>query len=516
LNIIHKEDGMRLLFVSSEVYPFAKTGGLADVSEALPRALANLGADVRILMPAYGCALRRASRPQPIADLSGILGVQGARLLSTRLPGSDIPVWLADAPELFHRDGLYQNSEGQDWPDNARRFAFLSHVAARIGEGTLEPRWQPEVIHANDWHTGLVPLLVSAQAKTHPPCVFTMHNLAFQGLFPAEDVAGLDLPEGSFTPDGAEYFGKISFLKAGIRFADKLTTVSPTYAREILTNDYGFGLDGLLRARASDLTGILNGADYGIWDPAHDAFLSTHYDFSGLNGKKHCKAALQRELGLTPNPDLPLLAFISRMTEQKMADVLLELMPTLAQQNLQLCVLSDGDHELEQRFRQVAHGHTGTFAVRIGYQEPLAHRMQAGADMLLAPARFEPCGLTQIYALRYGTVPVVRATGGLADTVVDTSRASISDGSATGFVFAEPSVAGLREAILRAVAIYREPLAWRRLQLNDMKQDFSWQRSANTYLSLYQSLTAPAREAASEASVAGNPKSELAIEQALA
>ena len=506
---------MRLLFVSSEVYPFAKTGGLADVSEALPRALANLGADVRILMPAYGCALRKISRPQPIADLSGILGVQDARLLSARLPGSDIPVWLADAPELYHRDGLYQNSQGQDWPDNARRFAFLSHVAARISIGALEPRWQPDVLHANDWHTGLVPLLVSAHSQRRPACVFTLHNLAFQGLFPAEDVAGLDLPPGSFSPDGAEYYGKISFLKAGSRFADKLTTVSPTYAREILTDEYGFGLDGLLRARASELTGILNGADYGIWDPAHDAFLPTNYDFSGLNGKKLCKATLQRELGLAANPDLPLLAFISRMTEQKMADVLLELMPKLAQQNLQLCVLSDGDHELERRFREMANGHASTFAVRIGYEEPLAHRMLAGADLLLAPARFEPCGLTQIYAMRYGTVPVVRATGGLADTVVDTSRTSISDGTATGFVFAEPSVAGLWEAILRAVAFYREPLAWRRLQLNDIKQDFSWHRSANTYLSLYQSLIARAPEAVSGGG-GTSPESEPAIEKAMA
>ncbi len=507
---------MRLLFVSSEVYPFAKTGGLADVSEALPRALANLGADVRILMPAYGCALRKLSRPQPIADLSGILGVKDARLLSARLPGSDIPVWLADAPELYHRDGLYQNNRGEDWPDNARRFAFLSHVAARIGKGALAPRWQPDVIHANDWHTGLVPLLVSASTEPGPACVFTLHNLAFQGLFPAEDVAGLDLPQDSFTPDGVEYYGKISFLKAGIRFADKLTTVSPTYAREILTDDYGFGLNGLLRARASDLTGILNGADYGIWDPAHDAFLPTNYDFSGLTGKKLCKLALQRELGLSANPDLPLLAFISRLTEQKMADVLLELMPKLARQELQLCVLSDGDHELERRFRQVARAHAGTVAVRIGYQEPLAHRMQAGADLLLAPARFEPCGLTQIYAMRYGTVPVVRATGGLADTVVDTSRISISDGTATGFVFAEPSTADLGEAITRALAFYREPLAWRRLQLNDMKQDFSWQRSANTYLSLYQSLTGRFREELRRTPAHTSLAGASAIEKALA
>ncbi len=506
---------MRLLFVSSEVYPFAKTGGLADVSEALPRALANLGADVRILMPAYGCALRTVSRPQPIADLSGILGVQDARLLSARLPGSDIPVWLADAPELYQRDGLYQNSQGEDWPDNARRFAFLSHVAARIGLSALEPRWQPDVIHANDWHTGLVPLLVSAHAQ-RPACVFTLHNLAFQGLFPAECVAGLDLPPGSFSPDGAEYYGKISFLKAGIRFADKLTTVSPTYAREILTEEYGFGLDGLLRSRASNLTGILNGADYGIWDPTYDASLPANYDFSGLNGKKLCKATLQQELGLARNPDLPLLAFISRMTEQKMADVLLEIMPKLAQQNLQLCVLSDGDHGLEQRFREMAHAHTGTFAVRIGYQEALAHRMLAGADLLLAPARFEPCGLTQIYGMRYGTVPVVRATGGLADTVVDTSRTSISDGTATGFVFADPSVAGLWEAILRAVAFYREPLAWRRLQLNDMKQDFGWHRSANAYLSLYQSLTADLPAVTSGVAVVAGSKPEPATEKATA
>lgn len=507
---------MRLLFVSSEVYPFAKTGGLADVSEALPRALANLGTDIRILMPAYACVLRQVSRAQPIADLSGILGVACARLLSARLPGSDIPVWLADAPELYDREGLYQDSSGQDWPDNARRFAFLSHVAARIGLATLEPLWQPQVIHANDWHAGLVPLLVSAHQGPRPASVFTMHNLAFQGIFGPEVVPQLDLPEGSFSPEGAEYYGKISLLKAGICRADSLTTVSPTYAREILTAEYGFGLDGILRARAADLRGILNGADYGIWDPAHDPFLAANYDSARLNGKKLCKAALQHELGLVADPEVPLLTFISRMTEQKMADVLLELLPRLAAQGLQLCVLSDGDHDLERRFREVASAHAGTFAVRIGYEEPLAHRMHAGADLLLAPARFEPCGLTQIYAMRYGTVPVVRATGGLADTVVDTSRTTISDGTATGFVFAEPSAADLDAAITRAVAFFREPLAWRRLQLNDMKQDFSWNRSAAIYYSLYQDLCARAQKRASPSRVAGLRNGTPAIEKATA
>jgi starch synthase len=316
--------------------------------------------------------------------------------------------------------------------------------------------------------------------------------MAFQGNFPAHTLSGIGVPETSFSPGGLEYYGQVSFLKAGVRFADQLTTVSPTYAREILTEEFGFGFEGLLRERASELSGILNGADYAIWDPSIDPFLSVNYDAGRLNGKKACKAALQRELGLTEAADVPLLAFVSRMTEQKMADVLLAILPQIADADMQLVVLSDGDHGLEEGFRQMAQRHPDKIAVRIGYEEPLAHRIQAGSDILLAPARFEPCGLSQIYAMRYGTVPIVRATGGLADTVTDTTRATISDGTASGFVFSEPTVEGLRGAIDRAAAFYREPLAWRRLQLSAMKQDFSWNRSAAEYLALYESLTSPA------------------------
>lgn len=483
---------MRVLFVSSEVYPLAKTGGLADVSEALPRALAQQGADVRLLMPAYPRALEKLPRPHVIADLGGLLGVDEARLLAARLPEADLPVWLVDAPELFARDGLYQDADGKDWADNARRFAFLSHVANEIAMGRTEAGWLPDIVHCNDWHTGLVPLLLAHEEGPRPASVFTMHNMAFQGNFPAHMLDGLNLPAGCFSPEGLEYYGQASFLKAGVRFADRLTTVSPTYAREILTPEFGFGFEGLLHARSPELSGILNGADYGIWDPAADPFLPQPYDASHLNGKKVCKATVQQELGLTEAADTPLFAFISRLTEQKMADVLLKLLPHIVESGAQLAVVSEGDHGLEEKFQAVARACPGQIAVQIGYREDLAHRVQAGADMLLAPARFEPCGLSQIYAMRYGTVPIVRATGGLADTVIDTTRATISDGTATGFVFNDADVDGLGKAIERALGFYREPLAWRRLQLADMKQDFGWHHSAGQYLALYNTLsTAP-------------------------
>ena len=353
--------------------------------------------------------------------------------------------------------------------------------------------WTPDVVHANDWHTGLIPLLLAQEDGDRPATVFTTHNMAFQGLFPAADLDSLELPAGAVSHDGLEYWGQLSFLKAGLHFADKLTTVSPTYAREILTPEFGFGLDGVLRARTADLSGVLNGADYAVWDPVLDPHLVHNYDAAGLNGKRLCKAALQRELGLAEDAEVPLLAFISRLTEQKMADTLAALLPRLAGADLQLAVLSNGDHGLERRLSEAAACHEGRVAVHIGYEEPLAHRMQAGADILLAPARFEPCGLSQLYAMRYGTIPIVRATGGLADTVVDTTRASISEGTATGFVFDEPSEAALEATIARACAFFREPLAWRRLQLSAMKQDFGWQRSAAQYLALYESLRAPGR-----------------------
>lgn len=485
---------MRVLFVSSEVYPLAKTGGLADVSEALPRALAGMGADVRVLMPGYAAAKDRVPQARHIADLSGILGIEDAQLLAARIPEIDLPVWLVDAPALYDRDGIYQDANGRDWPDNARRFAFLAHVAARLAMGRTDVGWTPDVVHANDWHAGLVPLLLAEEPGTRPASVFTMHNLAFQGNFPADVPPELGLPAEGPSSEAIEHYGQISFLKAGIRFADKLTTVSPTYAREILTPEFGFGFDELLRARAGDLSGILNGVDYAIWDPGHDPLIAGKYGPEDLNGKKRCKTALQRALGLPEAAETPILAFVSRLTEQKMADVLAAHLPQLAEADLQLVVLSEGNHGFERELQDIAQNHADKFAVRIGYEESLAHRIHAGADILLAPARFEPCGLSQIYAMRYGTVPIVRATGGLADTVVDTTRASISDGRATGFVFTEPTGDALAQAIDRACALYREPLAWRRLQSNAMRQDFGWAHSAAAYLTIYNSVARPSAE----------------------
>jgi starch synthase len=476
---------MRLLFVTSEAYPLAKTGGLADVSRSLPAALRRKGVDVRVLMPGYPCAILGLKNPEVVSRLPPAMGIDDGILIAGHFPDCDLPVWMVSSGSLFNRaGGLYQDDAGQDWPDNARRFAYLSQVGAEIALGRTTHSWQPDVVHGNDWHTGLLPLLIANEPAERPRTVFTTHNMAFQGNFPPGEVPAL--PDGA--ADAIEFYGRLSYLKAGLRFADRVTTVSPTYAREILTPEYGFGLEGVLQERGPDFRGILNGIDDEIWNPATDPFLAANYRVRDTTGKRLCKRALQEQFGLAVEADTPLLGFVSRLTGQKMADSLVDAIGWIAAQGAQLVVVGEGNRMLETALANAAAAHNGQVAVSIGYDEALAHKLQAGSDILLSPARFEPCGLTQLYALRYGTLPVVRRTGGLADTVTDTNNRSISDHSATGFVFEDTTVESMIAALSRALTLYREPLQWRLLQLQAMTREFSWDTSAAAYIALYEDV----------------------------
>jgi starch synthase len=475
----------RVLFVSAEVFPLAKTGGLADVSGALPAALSRLGVDVRIMMPGYPQALDLV-RHVEIVDTCDL---PEGRLLMGRMPDSDVPVILFDAPALFQRDGgLYQDGGGQDWPDNDHRFAAFGRAAALVAIGRTTLGWRPQIVHANDWHTGMAPAFLRYSGETPPKTVFTIHNLAFQGNFPLDAFRCLGLPAEALSPDGIEFHKQISFIKAGIRYSDRLTTVSPNYAREILTPEHGCGLDGLLRTRAADHVGILNGVDYGVWDPANDAELPHRYNADDLAGKDDCKAALRREMGLPDDEDAPLIAYVNRLTCQKMADVVLDVLPRLAANGAQVVVHGEGDRSFEGRFLCTAHDRPANVAVRLGYNEALAHRIIGGSDLSLTPARFEPCGLTTMYAMRYGALPVTRAVGGLADTVEDAGVMEDESNGGSGFTFREATADGLGRCLARATSWYRDNSAWKQLQRRAMLRDFSWERSARRYLEIYVAL----------------------------
>lgn len=481
---------MQVLFATAEAYPLAKTGGLADVSRALPVALTHLGIHVRLLMPGYPNAYLRVQNPRAVAKIPAAFGISDATLIEGVFPETDMPVYLIDCPSLFQRQGgLYQDEAGHDWPDNALRFAFLAHVGAAIGLGKLGLGWQPDVVHANDWHLGLLPLYLSLHNGPRPATVFTTHNMAFQGNFPASWLEKIGIPPALFQTGGVEFYNQISFLKAGLRYADRVTTVSPTYAQEILSPELGFGMEGVLRQRGEDFSGILNGIDEALWNPASDKMLPSTFQANDISGKRICKTALQRELGLPEAPDTPMIGFVSRITHQKMADILLEILPWLCSEDIQFVLIGEGDPAMEAGFAQFRETCANNASINIGYDEAIAHRLQAAADILLAPARFEPCGLTQLYALKYGTLPVVRRTGGLADTVVNACAATIADRTATGFVFDEPVAEDLRASLARALALYHEPLTWRRLQIQAMAQNYSWKASATQYAALYSAAS---------------------------
>jgi starch synthase len=484
---------MRVLHVAAEIFPLIKTGGLADVVAALPPALAARGADVRVLLPGLPAILDGVVARKPLLQIGPAFGAAVVTLHLGKLPDSGLPVYVIDAPFLYRRAGNpYVGPDGHEWSDNHRRFALLGWIAAHLAAGELDPAWQPEIVHAHDWHAGLAP----AYIVQHPVLansigtVFTIHNLAFRGLFPLDSHTELALPARKLTPRGLEFHGHISFMKAGLVYSERLTTVSPSYANEIRTPEFGWGLDGVLRDRGGALSGILNGVDYDIWDPRNDPVIAQPYGPSNLAGKAACKRALQAELGLALRPDAPLFAVVSRLTSQKGIDLLLAALPDLLAQGAQLAVLGTGENDLETRLKQAATTHPESVATRLAYDETLSHRFMAGADVLVVPSRFEPCGLTQLYALRYGTLPLVRRVGGLADTVHDASPENLKLDRATGFVFEEPTSRALAQAARQACVLYREPARWRQIQQRAMAQDFSWAGAAMNYETLYRSLLA--------------------------
>lgn len=478
----------KILFVVSEAYPLMKTGGLGDVSAGLAQALAALGDDVRLLMPGYHDSLKRAGTLKTVAEIA-LPSAAPVRLLECLLPGTRIKTWLIDFPPAYDRPGNpYQNELGQDWPDNAERFALLARVAVAISTGSAGLRWKPDVVHSHDWQAGLVPVLLNSE-PTPPPSVFTIHNLAYQGLFPYETFSELDLPAALWSLDGLEFHGQMSFIKGGIAFADRVTTVSPSYAREIQTAEFGHGLDGLLRHRAPVLSGIINGIDNKIWNPRNDKMIAAPYNAQRVGaGKAANKSALQNEFGLANEARTPLLGIVSRLVHQKGIDLFLEALPVLLEKPLQCVVLGTGDAVYQQALSDMARRYPKQVAVFIGYDEALAHRIIAGADMFPMPSRFEPCGLTQFYSLRYGTVPIARRVGGLSDSVVDANEATLADDSATGVLFEPANSAALVHAVHRALALYGQRRAWQALRRRGMRQDFSWQRSAEEYQRLYDEL----------------------------
>jgi starch synthase len=484
---------MKVLHVAAEVYPLVKTGGLADVVAALPVALAHQGADVRLLLPGLPAVMEAVQHARTVIDIGSCYGALRVRLLLARMPGTQLPVYVIDAPYLYRRGGgPYKNVQGEEWPDNLQRFALLGWVAAHLAGGDADLQWRPEVVHAHDWHAAMACAYIADHAATEAVSIFTVHNLAFQGLFPMHDWPLLGLASRLMSPAGLEFHGQLSFMKAGLKFSDRVTTVSPTYAREIGTHEFGFGLDGVLRSREADVSGILNGIDDAIWDPATDGALAAAYDAERLQGKLTCRRALQAELGLRLDEAALVLVVVSRLTGQKGLDLLVAALPDLLLQGVQVVVQGSGEPALEAAFRMAQQAHQGQVHVHIGYDEARAHRLIAGADVIAVPSRFEPCGLTQMYGLRYGTLPIVRRVGGLADTVHEGPEPD--DTQSNGFVFDAPTPGALTQAVQRAVRLRRNaPALWLARMQRAMSEPLSWSLPAQAYMALYQSAQARRR-----------------------
>ncbi|GBD11616.1 Glycogen synthase [bacterium HR23] len=480
-------EGLKVCMASSEASPLARTGGLGDVVGALPKVLADLGVRVSLLLPAYRCVLQG---PFPLEDTGIALSVsvsgqrEEAVLLRTRLD-SAVPVDLVRADHYFDRVHLY-GPPGQDYPDNARRFVFFCRAVLEALR-----REPPHILHCHDWQTALAIAFLKAQPQRYPELagvktVFTVHNLGYQGLFWHLDWHLLELPWEFFTPHFMEFYGRINFLKGGLVFADAITTVSPTYAQEVQTPEYGFGLEGVFRERRDALVGILNGVDEQVWNPQTDAFIAQRYNRrSVVAGKRACKADLKKTLGLTADERVPLIGMVSRLVEQKGLDLVMEGWQALLDIGVQFVLLGQGEERYESFVREAVAHHPGQVGAHLAFDDALAHKIMAGADMLLMPSRYEPSGLTQMYALRYGTVPIVRATGGLKDTVQEYDP---STGQGTGFLFERYTAEAMLEAVGRALALYRRRREWIRLVRNGMGADFSWRRSAQEYLAVYQRL----------------------------
>ena len=465
------------LSVTSECVPLIKTGGLADVAGALPKALNKNGIAVRTLLPGYPAVLKAVKSPSTLKVIDDCFGSSAQLLASTH---QELDLLILDAPHLYNRDyGIYLDNNGEDWPDNIERFAALSRVAADIANGLVDD-WQPDIVHCHDWQAGLTPYYMKVN-NSKAKSIMTIHNIAFQGIAPARKRRGLGILPKDFNPEGVEYFGNISTLKAGLIYADKLTTVSPTYAQELMTHEFGMGMEGVLRYRKNDFMGILNGIDESIWSPEIDTEI---INYKSPRGKNLNKKKLQKEFNLSKAKG-PLCVVVSRLSEQKGLDILLEALPTLLSRDGQLILLGSGDSWLENEFRNIPHPNVSVF---IGYDEKLSHRMIAGADAILVPSRFEPCGLTQLYGLRYGTLPVVSSTGGLADTVVSASPAAIASQVATGIQFNPITPLALSQALSKLCDLYEQPKLWSKLQRNAMKQSVGWEDSGHSYARLYKEL----------------------------
>lgn len=481
---------MRILFVTSEAFPLIKTGGLADVSGSLPAALRNLGEDVRILIPGYPQVFEKLRNLRVLLELKWLPMVGDVTLMVGEMPDTGVPVMVVANPYLYERaGGPYLDSNGYEWLDNPLRFGILSRVAAILGSAYSPlSNWVPDIVHFNDWQGGLTPAFMRFSGAPCAKSVLGIHNLAFQGNCAEDWVQKLGLPYEAYHIHGLEYYGQLSFLKAGVYYADSITTVSPTYAQEIQTPEFGFGMQGLLASRSKDVRGILNGIDTQEWNPAADPHLPCAYDADHLEQKAAVKRSLQQQLGLTEDAKAPLLGVVSRLTHQKGLDLFLECAGALLDEGCQIAILGGGDPSMEQGFRNLANTRPDQVSVTIGYNEPLSHRIMAGADLFIMPSRFEPCGLNQMYGLRYGTPPVVRRTGGLADSVCDTNTASLANGTATGFVFDQPDTWQLHQTIQRALACYRDPETWRTIQRNGMGRDLGWDHSAAAYRDIYRTL----------------------------
>lgn len=483
-------DKLKVLFLSSEVVPFAKTGGLADVAGSLPGALRQLGVDVRLVLPYYRLVREGNFQVRTVLkDLEIPLGGEmlTANVLETQTEDG-VPVYLIERDDLYDRPNLYGSAVG-DYYDNLERFSFFSHAALILSEALL---FSPDLIHCHDWQTGLVPALIKGpygdtSTFAGTPTVFTVHNLGYQGLFPAGKLPVTGLPkEEFFHPEGLEFWGKISLLKAGIVYSQAITTVSPTYAREIQTPEYGLGMEGIFKHRRASLHGILNGVDYTLWDPAMDSHVPFNYSPRKMEGKRRCKESLIREMGLDPSViKKPLLGMISRLDNQKGFDLLVQMLDEILELDVGLIILGSGDELIQKAIQEAATRHQGHVGFEIGFDEPLAHRIMGGVDIFLIPSRYEPCGLTQMYALKYGTVPVVRATGGLDDTVVQFDPLTKKG---NGFKFGPYKPAAFVATISQAVNLFQDSRTWKRLMANGMKADFSWDKSARRYLEIYRSV----------------------------
>lgn len=488
---------MRVLFVTSEAYPLIKTGGLADVSGALPAALAKIEVDVRILIPAYKEVLAKLMNKKELTTIHNLPMVGTVTLISGNMPDSKTPVIAIKSVELYERTGgPYQDKNGLDWPDNPSRFGVLSKVAAILSdENSPLSSWIPDITHCNDWQSGLTPTYMHFEKKANPglkqaKTIISLHNMAFQGTCSTDWIPQLELPLEGYQINGYEYYGQLSFLKAGIFYADFLCTVSPTYAKEIQTVNFGFGLQGLLSTRKNDLVGILNGIDTDEWNPETDQHLPKNYSDSLITGKKSVKKALQTKFALKIDANAPLLGIVSRLTYQKGLDLLLPIAESFLKQGCQLVLLGSGDSDLEIGFQKLAAFYPSQVSITIGYNEPLSHQIMAGCDIFIMPSRFEPCGLNQFYGLRYGTPPIVTNTGGLADSVTDTNDETMKNGTANGYVMPTTDSKTLRITIERAIQDFKDAKKWRKLQHNGMQKDLSWKHSAMSYLKAYEDLLA--------------------------